>query len=123
MKILFWLLPIADLFYLDRILDFYRGWGVDIPPAHARLGLLERWVGYLPVGAIAGKYLGVRSLMLFLGVFPLAGALELYLMWKGVKPWGFFRGKPRKSVTKIFLLEAYNCFNYFALGVLIGVIL
>jgi len=120
-KILLWLLPVADVFCLGKILNFYRKWGVEIPIAHARVGLVERWVGYLPVGTVAGYYLGLDSLLLFLGVAPMAGALEFLLMCKGVRPWSFFKGKPRKVVAKVFLLEAYNCFAYFVLGMFIGI--
>jgi hypothetical protein len=121
-KILFWLLPFVDIFRLPRIIDFYRGWGVEIPPRHAKAGLVERLVGYLPVGMLSGHFLGAAALLLFLLVLPAAGGAEFYLMSKGFRPWTFFRGKPRILVFKIFLLEAYNAFAYFTLGVGLGIL-
>jgi len=122
-RILLWLLPIADIFCLNKILDFYRHWGVGIPLSHAKAGLIERWVGYFPVGIAAGYYLGIYAILLFLAVLPFAGGLELYLMCRGIRPWVFFKGKPKSVVARIFLLEAYNCFAYFVLGVTVGILI
>jgi hypothetical protein len=121
-KIFFWLLPFVDIFRLPQIVDFYRGWGVEIPLRHAKAGLVERLVGYLPVGVVGGHFLGATALLLFLLALPLAGGPEFYLMSRGFRPWTFFRGKPRILVLKVFLLEAYNASAYFMLGVMLGIL-
>lgn len=122
--ILLWLLPVADVFGLRRILAYYSSLGVRVPPRHARYGLLERWVGYMPAGFVIGWFVGGwMALLIILAVLALMGPVELYLMWRGVRPWNFFRGKPRSAVTKIFLLEGYNAAGYFLLGALIGALL
>ncbi len=122
MKILLWLLPFVDIFRLPQIIEFYRGWGVEIPPKHAKGGLVERLAGYLPVGVVSGYFLGTTSLLLLLLVLPFAGGLEFYLMLRGFRPWTFFKGKPRILVLKVFLLEAYNASAYFMLGVMLGIL-
>jgi hypothetical protein len=115
--VLFWLLPVVDVFALRRILDYYRSLGVRIPMRHAKLGLLERWIGYLPASFILAWFAGFwRALVIMLGVFALLGPLELYLMFRAVRPWKFFSSKPRKLVTKIFLLEGYNVVSYYLFG-------
>lgn len=123
-QILFWLLPVADVFGLRRILAYYSSLGVRVPMRHAYYGTVERWVGYLPVGAVLGWYAGLPMVLVIIAaVLALIGPLELYLMWRGVGPWKFFREKPRGVVTKIFLLEAYNVVGYLLLGAVIGSVL
>lgn len=123
LQVLLWLLPIVDVFALRRILRYYRSLGVRVPWGHAKAGLLERWVGYLPAGFILGRFTGfVQALLLVLAVLAVLGPIELCLMIRGVRPWRFFRGKDPKFVAKIFLLEGYNVIGYFLLGAVIGVI-
>lgn len=123
MRILLWLLPVADVFYLKRILNFYQRCGVEIPLKHAKIGLLERWIGYLPVGFVGGCFLGLKALLIYLVILFPAGLLEFYLMSRGTRPWSFFKAKARGTVAKIFLLEAYNASSYFMLGVGLGMLL
>ena len=119
--ILLWLLPVADVFGLRKILAHYSSLGVRVPVRHAYYGLVERWVGYMPAGIVLGWLVGFwTALLIILAVLALMGPVELYLMWRGVRPWRFFRGKPRGAVTKIFLLEGYNAAGYFLLGAVIG---
>ncbi len=122
MKILFWLLPLVDVLRLDGILGYYRSrWGIQIPMRHAELGLLERWVGYFPIGTASGYFLGLKlTLVIWLIAFSLGGSLELFLMMKGCRPWNFFRSVPRAAVIRVFLLEAYNVTGYFVLGACLG---
>ena len=120
-RIFVWLLPIVDVFALRNILAHYSSMGVEIPPAHAKLAMLERWFGYLPVGFATCCFLGPSvSALIALAVLVLLGPVELLLMLRGSKPWKFFARKPRKVVTKIFLLESYNLLAYYALGVLVA---
>ncbi len=121
LRVLLWLLPIVDIFTLRRVLKYYRSLGVRIPWGHAKAGLLERWVGYLPAGFIIGRFVGFPlALLLVLGVLALLGPVELYLMSRGVRPWRFFKGKDLKFVTKIFLLEGYNAIGYYLVGAALG---
>jgi hypothetical protein len=53
-RVLLWLLPVVDVFKLKDIMRYYRSLGVKVPDRHARLGLLERWIGYLPGGFVMG---------------------------------------------------------------------
>jgi len=94
-----------------------------VPRNHARVGVIERWVGYLPAGLIIGWFAGFwMALAIVFAVLALLGPLELYLMWRGAGPWKFFRGKPRGIVTRIFLLETYNAVGYFLLGAIISLL-
>jgi len=123
-RILLWLLPLMDVFGLKKILTHYSSLGVKIPAGHVRWGMMERFLGYLPAGLFLGWYSGpLVALVAILGALALVGPVELHLMWKGARPWGFFRGKPRRIVARIFLLETYNVLGYFLLGVLIGWVL
>ena len=120
-RILFWLLPIVDVFALRKILAYYGSKGVEIPRRHAKLALVERWFGYLPVGFAASWFLGpLVSALIALAVLVFFGPIELYLMVRGSRPWKFLAQKPQKLVTEIFLLESYNLLAYYALGVLMA---
>jgi hypothetical protein len=122
--ILLWLLPIVDIFALQQILHYYRSLGVHIPMRHAGLGLVERWVGYLPIGFILSWFTGFwRALMIMLGAFALLGPLELYLMCHATWPWKFFKQKPRKVVVRIFLLEGYNMASYYLMGAVLALLI
>jgi hypothetical protein len=121
MQVLFWLLPIVDVFALKRIVAYYCSLGVRVPMGHAKLGMIERWVGYLPVGFIICWFSNfLTALLLVLLALALVGPLELYLMYRGVRPWRFFKRKPFSLVTKIFLLEGYNAIGYYLLGALVA---
>jgi len=120
-RILLWLLPVVDAFNLRRILSYYSSLGVEIPITHARLGMAERWFGYLPAGFLICWFAGPRiALIIVLAAFGMMGLPELYLMSRGFGPWKFFKGKSGSIVAKIFLLEAYNMFGYFLLGVVLA---
>lgn len=124
LQILFWLLPVVDVFAIQRILKYYRSLGVRIPWGHAKISLIERWIGYLPAGFIIGWFAGFPlAVLLVLGVLATFGPIELYLMIRGVRPWKFFKRKSPKFVAKIFLLEGYNAISYFVLGAAIGALL
>lgn len=121
-EILLWLLPVVDVFTLRRVVRYYSSLGVNVPWSHARAGIIERWVGYLPVGFIIGWFAGFWiSLLTILVVLAILGPFELYLMYRGVKPWKFFKGKPFKLVARIFLLEGYNVVGYYMFGTLLAV--
>lgn len=117
-SLLLWLLPVVDVFAIHRILREYSSLGVDVPWGHAKAGLVEKWAGYMLVGFIASWFVGFKLAVAFI-LLAAAIALppEFYLMSRGVKPWKFFKGKPTKIVAKIFLLECYNVFCYYLLGV------
>ncbi|MEW6593088.1 MAG: hypothetical protein AB1305_05390 [Candidatus Hadarchaeota archaeon] len=116
-SLLLWLLPVADIFAIHKILAEYRLLGVDVPIAHAKLGLVERWIGYLPAGFIMGWSVGfLLAFITVLVVFAVVGPIEFFMMRRGVKPWRFFRGKPGGSIAEIFLLEGYNAITYYLLG-------
>lgn len=116
-RVLIWLLPVVDVFTLKQIVRCYRTLGVKVPWGHAKVGLVERWVGYMPAGFIVGWFAGfLMALVIMLAILALLGPIELYLMYRGTKPWKFFKGKSLKLVTKIFLLEGYNAIGYFLLG-------
>ena len=120
-RIIVWLLPIVDVFALRNILAYYGSMGVEIPLPHAKLGMVERWLGYLPVGFATCWFLGPPvSAVIALAVLVFVGPIELCLMFRGSRPWRFLARKPRKVVTKIFLLEGYNLTAYYALGVLVA---
>jgi len=121
MLILLWLLPVIDVFALKRILEYYRSLGVQVPWGHAKAGVIERWVGYMPAGFVISWIVGFRlAFLVIFAVFALLGPVELYLMYRGVWPWKFFRQKPFKSTAKIFLLEGYNVIGYYLLGALLA---
>lgn len=116
-----WLLPIIDVFALKRIVTYYRSLGVRVPISHAKLGTVERWVGYLPAGFIICWFSDfLTALLLILFVLAVIGPLELYLMNRGVRPWRFLKRKHPKLVTKIFLFEGYNAIGYYLLGALLA---
>ncbi len=121
--LLLWFLPVVDLLAMEKILRYYAEKGVLVPRSHAKLAMLERWVGYLPAGFLLGRWLGaLRALSLFLLGVLLGGPVEVLLMWRGKTPWPFLRGKGGKLLVRIFLLEGYNVLGYFALGLLLGVL-
>ncbi|MEM3519735.1 MAG: hypothetical protein QXT22_04910 [Candidatus Hadarchaeales archaeon] len=123
-RLLLWLLPIIDIFTLKKILASYSEMGVDVPLRHAKLGLVERIVGYLPVGFAIGWLRSFPfSLLIIFIVFILVAPVEFLLMKKGYPPWRFFRKKKPKTVAKIFLLEGYNAVGYFLLGAAIASLL
>lgn len=116
-----WLLPIIDVFALKQIVTYYRSLGVRVPISHAKLGTVERWVGYLPAGFIICWFSDfLTALLLILFVLAVIDPLELYLMNRGVRPWRFLKRKPPKLVTKIFLFEGYNAIGYYLLGALLA---
>ncbi|KXB03353.1 hypothetical protein AKJ47_02430 [candidate division MSBL1 archaeon SCGC-AAA261G05] len=113
-----------DVFKLDNILSYYSSLGVKVPKKHSKYGMIERWIGYLPVGFVLSWVLNLEMVLLIIIVtLALVGPIELYLMYRGFGPWKFFRGKPLKIVAKIFLLEAYNVVGYFLLGVLLQLLI
>ena len=119
-----WLLPVVDVFSLRRILSYYSSLGVEVPVRHARLGMIERWFGYLPVGFfICWCTSFLVALIAVLCALAAVGPLELHLMWRGFGPWRFFKRKPKQVVAKIFLLEAYNMLGYFLLGALLRLLI
>ena len=116
-RILVWLLPVVDVLTIRRILRYYKSLGVRVPWDHAKKGLVERWIGYMPIGFIIGWFTGFwTALLIALTVLVILGPVELYLMCRGVRPWKFFKRRPSKVVAKIFLLEGYNAIGYFLLG-------
>lgn len=122
-RILIWLLPVVDVFELKRILTYYSSLGVEVPSNHALYGMIERWAGYLPVGFVIFWLLEPLAVLgLLIGIAALAGPIELYLMYRGIGPWKFFKGKSLKTVARIFLLEGCNCFGYLLLGGLIEIL-
>lgn len=123
-RVLFWLLPVVDVFALRRILEYYRSLGIRVPWSHARAGVIERWVGYLPAGFVIGWFAGFWvALAIAFAILALMGPIELYLMHRGVRPWRFFKRKPPKLVAKIFLLEGYNAIGYYLLGALLAAVI
>lgn len=122
-QILLWLLPIVDVFAIRQILRYYSSFGVRVPWSHAKAGLIERWIGYLPAGFVIGWFEGFwMALLIVFVILALLGPIELYLMHRGVKPWKFFKGKSLKLVTKIFLLEGYNAIGYYLFGALLALL-
>ena len=122
-QILLWLLPIVDVFAIRQILRYYSSFGVRVPWGHAKTGLIERWVGYLPAGFVIGWFAGFwMALLIVFIILAIVGPIELYLMYRGVRPWRFFKGKPPKLVAKIFLLEGYNAIGYYLLGALLALL-
>jgi len=86
-QILLWLLPIVDVFAIRQILRYYSSFGVRVPWSHAKAGLIERWVGYLPAGFVIGWFLGFwMALLIAFVILAIVGPIELYLMHRGVKP-------------------------------------
>lgn len=123
LQLLLWLLPVVDIFALKRIVAYYRSLGVRVPMSHARLGTVERWVGYLPAGFVIGWFAGFwMALAIVFAILALLGPVELYLMYRGVRPWRFFKGNPLKPVAKIFLLEGYNAIGYYLIGALLALL-
>ena len=123
LQLFFWLLPVVDVFALKRIVAYYRSLGIRVPMSHARLGTVERWVGYLPVGFIICWFSSfLTALLLILFVLAVIGPFELYLMHRGVRPWRFLKQTPSKLVAKIFMLEGYNAIGYYLLGALLALL-
>jgi hypothetical protein len=123
LRVLFWQLPIVDVFALRRILKYYRSLGIRVPEKHAKVGLVERWVGYLPVGFVLSQLLGFGlTLAIMLLVFAVLGPLELWLMLRGTTPWKFFAGAEPETVVRIFVLEFYNVMGYYLMGALLGAV-
>ncbi len=122
-RVLFWQLPIVDVFALPKIVKYYESLGAPVPRKHKIYGMLERWIGYLPAGVVLGAFAGFfMSVPLVLLAFAIAGPPELYLMLRGRGVWSYFRGKDTRAIKKIFLLEGYNAICYFLLGAIIGAI-
>jgi len=120
-QILLWLLPIVDVFTIQRILRYYRSFGVRIPWGHAKAGLIERWIGYLPAGFVIGWFAGFwMAFLIAFVILAIVGPVEFYLMYRGIRPWRFFKRSPPQLVAKIFLLEGYNAIGYYSLGALLG---
>ncbi len=123
LQLLLWLLPVVDVFALRRILNHYRSLGIRVPWGHAKAGVVERWIGYLPAGFVIGWFAGFwMALAIAFTILALLGPVEIYLMYRGVRPWRFFKGKPLELVTKIFLLEGYNATGYYLLGALLALL-
>ena len=123
MQLLLWLLPVIDVFALRRILKYYRSLGIRVPWGHAKAGVVERWVGYLPAGFVIGWFAGFWiALLIAFAILAFLGPVELYLMYKGVRPWRYFKRRPLKLVTKIFLLEGYNAIGYYLFGALLALL-
>ncbi|MBS3815514.1 MAG: hypothetical protein KGY45_03000 [Hadesarchaea archaeon] len=121
LKIFYFLLPIIDVFKLDRILNYYSSLGVKIPYNHARNGLIERWIGYLPASFILSWVIDLQTTLIIITItFLIVGPIELYLMYLGIGPWKFFKEKSISVVSRIFLLETYNVVLYLILGVILG---
>ena len=72
------------------------------------------------IGWLAGFWIALLIIFVLLAIF---GPIELYLMYRGIRPWKFFKGKPLKLVAKIFLLEGYNMAGYYLLGALVALLL
>lgn len=123
LQVLLWLLPIVDVFALKRIVAYYRSLGIRVPMSHARLGTVERWVGYLSAGFVIGWFAGfwMAFLIAFI-ILAIVGPVEFYLMYRSVRPWRFFKRRPLKLVAKIFLLEGYNAIGYYLLGALLALL-
>ena len=86
--------------------------------------MLERPLGYLPLGFILSYFLGWSSAVLVLVVCVLVGGpVEVYMMRRAMSPWRFLRGVPSEVITPIALLEIYNIVGYFLLGVALGALL
>lgn len=122
-RVMLWLLPVVDIFKLKKILRYYRSLGIRVPWGHAKAGVIERWVGYMPAGFVIGWFAGFwMALAIVFVILAFLGPIELYLMYRGIKPWRFFKRKPPKIVTKIFLLEGYNAIGYYLLGAALAVL-
>jgi hypothetical protein len=122
-KILLWLLPVVDVFALRHILKYYRSVGISVPWKHVKLGMIERWAGYMPAGFIMGWFAGFWiALAMIFATLAFLGPIEFYLMCCGVRPWKFFKRKPPKLTAKIFLLEGYNAVGYYIFGLLLAVV-
>ncbi|MDI6886456.1 MAG: hypothetical protein QMD22_08995 [archaeon] len=120
-KLIFWLLPIVDIVTVEKVLSYYRSLEVEISVKHARIATVERLLGYLPAGFIASWVIGFwYAILIFFLVFAAFGPLELYLMVRGVRPWGFFKGISKDVIAKIFLLESYNIIGYLLLGMMLA---
>lgn len=116
-RVIFWLLPVVDVFTLPKVLKYYRSIGVTVPKKHAKFGLLERWAGYLPVGFVLGALLGFAGATLIVLVsFGVVGPIELLLMRRGVRPWRFFKRGKKRAIFRVFLLEGYNAIGYYLIG-------
>lgn len=123
LQLLLWLLPVIDVFALRRILKYYRSLGIRVPWGHAKAGVVERWVGYLPAGFVIGWFASFwMALLIAFAILAFLGPVELYLMYRGVRPWRYFKRMPLKLVTKIFLLEGYNAIGYYLLGALLALL-
>lgn len=123
LQLLLWLLPVIDVFALRRILKYYRSLGIRVPWGHAKAGVVERWVGYLPAGFVIGWFAGFWiALLIAFAILAFLGPVELYLMYKGVRPWRYFKRRPLKLVTKIFLLEGYNAIGYYLFEALLALL-
>lgn len=123
-RVLLWELPVADVFAVRKIVGYYRGLGVRVPWGHVKVGMVERWVGYLPAGLVLGAAVGLAvAVQAVIFGFSLAVAVELPLMMRGKWVWKFFREKDPDVVAKIFLLEGFNAVGYFFLGVALGILL
>ena len=123
-RILLWLLPVVDVFALEKILAYYSSLGVTIPRRHAYYGMIERWVGYLPAGFVICWCVGFwAAFIIGFAVLAVVGPTEFYLMHAGIQPWGFFRKKSWGLVAKIFLLEGYNAVGYYLLGALLKIVI
>jgi len=122
-QILLWLLPIVDVFAIRQILRDYSSFGVRVPWSHAKAGLIERLIGYLPAGFVIGWFAGFwMALLIVFVILALLGPVEIYLMYRGVRPWRFFERMPPQLVAKIFLLEGYNATGYYLLGALLALL-
>ena len=94
-----------------------------MPWGHAKAGVVERWVGYLPAGFVIGWFAGFwMALLIAFAILAFLGPVELYLMYRGVRPWRFFKRRPLELVTKIFLLEGHNAIGYYLLGALLALL-
>ena len=123
LQLLLWLLPVVDVFAFKRIVAYYRSLGIRVPMSHAKLGMVERWIGYLPAGFVIGWFAGFWMAFLIAFVtLAIVGPIEFYLMYRGIRPWRFFRQRPPQLVAKIFLLEGYNAIGYYLLGALLGLL-
>ena len=78
----------------------------------------------MPAGFVMGWLAGFWiALSIALVLLALLEPVEIYLMYRGIRPWRFFKGKRLKLVVRIFLLEGYNVIGYYLLGASLALLL
>lgn len=100
--------------------DWYLNLKYDIwmiPSRHRNIALLEHTFLYGLLGFFASFLFGFRcAILLFIVFAVITTPIEILLAMKGIRPWGFLKGKKKTYVYSLFLCMIINVLIYYTIG-------